>query len=124
MARAVLLTADLLFGSNVQGMLAAAGNEVEVASGPTALHDALVRQPAEVVIVDLTDDQLEGVQIVTELREEGLLDGAPVLAYYSHVEPGVRDLAIAEGFDLVVPRSRMAREAAALVGGLVGGQPG
>jgi CheY-like chemotaxis protein len=119
MARAVVLTADLLFGSNVQGMLAAAGHQIEIASGPTALHDVIVRDPAEIVIVDLTDDQLEGVQIVRELREEGLLAGAPVLAYYSHVEPGVRDLALAEGFDLVVPRSRMAREAPELVTGLI-----
>ncbi|MCW3032898.1 MAG: hypothetical protein JWM60_1243 [Solirubrobacterales bacterium] len=119
MARAVLLTADLLFGSNVQGMLAAAGLEVELASGPTALHDVLVGRPADVLVVDLTDDELQGVQIVGELREEGLLEGAPVLAYYSHVEPAVRDLAVAEGFDLVVPRSRMAREAATLVTGLI-----
>jgi CheY-like chemotaxis protein len=115
MARAVILTPDLLFGSNVQGMLTAAGHQVELASGPTALHDALVREPAEVLVVDLTDEELQGVQIVRELREEGLLEGAPVLAYYSHVEPGVRDLAVGEGFDLVVPRSRMAREGAALV---------
>ena len=43
----------------------------------------------------------------------------PLLAYYSHVEPGVRELALAEGFDAVVPRSRMAREAPGLVGGLL-----
>jgi CheY-like chemotaxis protein len=121
MARAVILTADLLFGSNVQGMLTAAGHRVELASGPTALHDALVREPAEVLVVDLTDEELQGVQIVRELREEGLLEGAPVLAYYSHVEPAVRDLAVGEGFDLVVPRSRMAREATTLVAALLAG---
>jgi hypothetical protein len=58
---------------------------------------------------------------VRELREEGILSGVPVLGYYSHVEPGVRELAEAEGFDMVVPRSRMAREAAQLVAGLTGG---
>jgi CheY-like chemotaxis protein len=121
MARAVVLTADLLFGSNVQGMLAASGHEVELAAGAGPLRDALVRQPADVLIVDLTDDELQGVQTVTELREEGFLGGAPLLAYYSHVEPGVRDLALAEGFDLVVPRSRIAREAPAVVAGLIDG---
>jgi CheY-like chemotaxis protein len=116
--RAILLTADLLFGSNVQGMLAAGGYEVELAADPGTLRDALVRQPVDALVVDLTDDELEGVQAVRELREEGFLEGAPVLAYYSHVEPGVRDLALAEGFDLVVPRSRMAREGAELVSSL------
>jgi len=116
----VLLSADLLFGSNVQGMLSAGGHEVEIAAGASALHDALGRRPAELVIVDLTSEPLVGVQIVGELREEGLLGSVPVLGYYSHVEPGVREVAEAEGFDLVVPRSRMAREAAGLVSGMTG----
>jgi CheY-like chemotaxis protein len=120
MARAVLLTADLLFGSNVQGMLAASGHQVELAAAEGPLRDALVRQPADVLIVDLTADELVGVQTVTDLREEGFLGGVPLLAYYSHVEPGVRDLALAEGFDLVVPRSRMAREAPQVLAGVLG----
>jgi CheY-like chemotaxis protein len=120
-ARALVLTADLLFGSNVQGMLSAAGHEVELAAGEDALRAALLREPAQIVIADLTDSEreLESVQSVRELREEGFLDGVPLLAFYSHVEPGVREMAEAEGFDLVVPRSRMAREAPALVGELI-----
>ncbi|HEY7836941.1 MAG TPA: hypothetical protein VIB59_05710 [Solirubrobacteraceae bacterium] len=119
MARALVLTDDLLFGSNVQGMLAAAGHDVELAADEDALREALVREPAQIVIADLTDRELEGVQTVAELREEGFLEGVPLLAYYSHVEPGVRELALAEGFDAVVPRSRMARDAPELVGGLL-----
>jgi hypothetical protein len=42
----------------------------------------------------------------------------PTLAFYSHVETEVRVQAEGAGFDLVVPRSRMAREGAALVGRL------
>ncbi len=123
MARALVLTADLLFGSNVQGRLAAAGHEVELAAGEDALRDALLRgaggEPL-VVIADLTARALETVQSVRELREEGFLRGVPLLGFYSHVEPAVRELAEGEGFDLVVPRSRMAREAAQLLQGLLG----
>jgi hypothetical protein len=42
-----------------------------------------------------------------------------VLGYYSHVDKDTREAAEAAGVDLVVPRSRMAREGAALVEGLV-----
>jgi DNA-binding response OmpR family regulator len=119
-ARVLVLTADLLFGSNVQGMLAAAGHEVEMANGEDALRDALIRSPADVLVADLTTEELERVQSVRELREEGLIGDTLVLGYYSHVEPGVRDLAEGDGFDLVVPRSRMAREGAELVAGLAG----
>ena len=123
MPRALLFTRDLLFGSNVQGMLLAAGHEVELAHDEDALREALMREPAQVVIADLTepDHELEAVQSIRELREEGFLDGAPALGYYSHVDPGVREMAEADGFQLVVPRSRMAREGAELVSQLIEG---
>jgi CheY-like chemotaxis protein len=119
MASVVVLTADLLFGSNVQGMLSAAGHDVRLAGGEGALRDALVASAPDVLVADLTDQALQGVQAVAELRTEGFLSGVKLLAYYSHVEPGVRDLALAEDFDLVVPRSRMAREGAQLVSSLI-----
>jgi DNA-binding NtrC family response regulator len=117
-ARTLVLTDDLLFGSNVQGMLAAAGHEAELVGDEDGLRAALLREPADVVVADLTVNELERVQSVRELREEGMTGRARVLGYYSHVEPGVRELAEGDGFDLVVPRSRMAREAAQLVDGL------
>ena len=43
----------------------------------------------------------------------------PRLGFYSHVEQDVRRRAEEAGFDRVVPRSRMAREPAALVEALV-----
>jgi PleD family two-component response regulator len=119
-ARAVLFTADLLFGSNVQGMLVAGGHEVLLVGGPAPLRETLAQRAPETLIVDLTDEALEGTGTVSELRGEGLLDGVSVLGYYSHVEPSARDAALAVGFDLVVARSRMAREAAQLVTTLAG----
>ena len=42
------------------------------------------------------------------------------LAFFSHVDTEVGERARAAGFDLVVPRSRMAREGAQLVARLAG----
>jgi hypothetical protein len=42
------------------------------------------------------------------------------LGFFAHVEPEVRERALAAGFDQVVPRSRMHREGAELVGRLAG----
>jgi DNA-binding response OmpR family regulator len=119
-ARVLLLSTDLLFGSNVQGALTGAGQAVERVAGEDGLRDALIREPPRALVVDLTDQELQATQIVSELRQEGFLKGVPVLGYYSHVEPAVRELALAEGFTMAVPRSRMAREAAQLVAALVG----
>jgi hypothetical protein len=99
-ARIAVLCPDLLFGSKVQGMLAAAGHDV------VAVGSAAEAAGADVLVVDLHTavDTLESV---------------PALGFYSHVDQETRRRAEAAGFDRVVPRSRMAREGAALVEGLL-----
>jgi hypothetical protein len=101
MARVALLCPDLLFGSKLSGALAAAGHEV-VAPG----------SPADALVVDLTAD-------VDERLRQAAGEHVPTLAFYSHVEQDVRRRAEEAGIDRVVPRSRMAREAAALVQALL-----
>ena len=105
MARVVAFIPDLLFGSNVVGALQAAGHEVKLASDPA---DAA---GADVLVIDLTVDAGERIDRVSGSS----LPGVRTLAFYSHVESEVREQAVAAGFDLVVPRSRMAREGASLV---------
>jgi CheY-like chemotaxis protein len=104
MARVQVLSDDLLFGSRLQAGLAAAGHEVTLGS-------ALDPQ-AQAIVADLTHD--------ASARIAGLAARqAPVLAFYSHVESEVREQALAAGFELVVPRSRIAREGPALLDGLL-----
>lgn len=109
MARVLAFVPDLLFGSNVAGAVEAAGHEAVLATDEKALRAALAG--AELLIVDLTSDAPERIAQVLAVRPTGL----PILAFYSHVEADVRANAERSGFDLVVPRSRMAREGAALV---------
>jgi CheY-like chemotaxis protein len=111
-ARAVAFIPDLLFGSNVVGMLQAGGHEPVLVSNAADLAGAL--DGADVLIVDLTADAGERIAAVNALPER-----PPTLAFYAHVEDQVRAQARAAGFDLVVPRSRMARAGAELVGELV-----
>ena len=69
-----------------------------------------------VLIVDLTSGSEAGIELVAGLMGKG---GPRTLGFYSHVEADVREHAEGAGFDLVVPRSRMAREGAALVARLL-----
>jgi DNA-binding NarL/FixJ family response regulator len=121
-ARVVALVPDLLFGSRVQGMLAAAGNEVELVGDEHRVRDCLgdAAAPAvAVLVVDLTNDALDGPALVEALSAEGALAQTRTLGFYAHVDVSARERAEQAGFDLVVPRSRMAREGAALVASLV-----
>ena len=96
-----LLCPDLLFGSKVEGALRAAGHEVLRGD-----------EQADLLVVDLTAD--------VDLRLEAVRAAeVPTLAFYSHVEQDVRRRAEEAGITRVVPRSRMAREGAALVEGLL-----
>lgn len=139
MARVIALVPDLLFGSQVQGALKAAGHDVALAGDEAKVRERLaaagaaraVQRTAEgdaeraaegttVLVVDLTDDRFDGAAILEALAADDALAGVNTLAFYSHVDAAVRERATQAGFDLVVPRSRMAREGAALVSGLAG----
>ena len=124
MARVLALVPDLLFGSNVQGSLSAAGNEVELIGDVPRLRERLSSPDdprADVLVVDLTDAQLDGAAVLKSLVESDLLGEVKTLAFYSHVDADTGERARAAGFDIVVPRSRMAREGSALVARLAGG---
>ncbi|HEY8638108.1 MAG TPA: response regulator [Solirubrobacteraceae bacterium] len=118
MARVLALVPDLLFGSKVTALLAAAGHDVELVSGETEVWDQI--GGTDVLVVDLTTDSLDGIGLLDTLKTGGEMHGVRSLAFYSHVEADVRKRALDAGFDQVVPRSRMAREGGALVTHLAG----
>ena len=92
MARVELHSRDLLFGSKVEGALRAAG------------HEVVRGEAGDVAVVDLTEGHVPAPP-----------EGVPTLAYYLHTDQDTRARAEAAGYDLIVPRSRMNREAAQLV---------
>jgi DNA-binding response OmpR family regulator len=121
MSRVLALSADLLFGSRVQAALTLAGHHVELIADETRLRQRLSEpagEPVELLVVDLTDAQLDGTGVVGSLTQEGRLEQVRTLGFYSHVDTAARQRAEQAGFDLVVARSRMAREAAQLVSAL------
>lgn len=113
MARVVAFVPDLLFGSNVVGALSAAGHDPVLASDAATLGREL--PGADALVIDLTFDPSERIDLLAGLERP------PTLAFYSHVEADVRERAEDAGFELVVPRSRMAREGGALIDRLLVG---
>jgi hypothetical protein len=107
-ARVLAVFDDLLLGSNVLGMLGA--HEARLTGGGDVNLDGV-----DVVIVDLAATTFDGVALVEGLRADGELGGTRTLGVYSHVDAATRRRAQDAGFDLIVPRSRMAREGATLV---------
>jgi hypothetical protein len=113
MTRVAAFVPDLLFGSQVQGGLRAVGHEVDLVADEEGVRSAIAS--ADVLVVDLTAEPERGASLVESLSKQGLLDSVRTLAFYSHVDLDARRIAERAGFDLIVPRSRMAREGAELV---------
>ncbi len=103
MAKVLAVVPDLMLSSRVVESLVAAGHEVDVVSTVPASSDA------DAIVCDL--DAVDPADVAAaEL---------PSLGFYSHVDVETRRAAEAAGVDLVVPRSRMARELSELVEGLL-----
>jgi len=95
-ARVLSIATDLMLGSKVDATLSAAGHEVTTSpSIEESTWDGI-----DLIVADLDVENPEALV--------GL--GMPVLGYYSHVDVETKEAAEAAGVDLVVPRSRMARE--------------
>jgi CheY-like chemotaxis protein len=113
MARVAALIPDLLFGSKVQSALQTAGHEVDLITGELEAWDEV--GGIDLLVIDLTSPDINGVELFETLATGGELHDVRSLGFFAHVEPEVRERALQAGFDLVVPRSRMAREGAQLV---------
>ena len=72
-------------------------------------------QPHNVLVVDLTNEDLDCAALLESLSAGQDLAGIRTLAFYSHVDVRTRERAEQAGFDAVVPRSRMPREGPQLI---------
>jgi hypothetical protein len=111
LARLLALAPDLFFASKIKETLTAAEHEVQLTSTVDATLAAAGE--ADLVIVDLHVDPLDPARLVAGVA------GKPLLGFYSHIDTDTREQATRAGFDLVVPRSRMAREMPDLVATLL-----
>lgn len=99
MARVLAIVSDLMLASRVEESLRTAGHDVLVAA---SVPDTV---EADVLICDL--DAVDA--------DDAAQASVPTLGFYSHVDVETKRRAEAAGFNLTVPRSRMARELPQLV---------
>ena len=95
-----------MFASRIEATLGAAGHDVQIAS---SISEASGLEGVELLVVDLDEEPPAGL----------VGFGLPVIGFYAHLNTETREAAERAGVDLVVPRSRMAREMPALVERLV-----
>jgi DNA-binding NarL/FixJ family response regulator len=112
--RALLLCPDLLLGSKVEALARAAGCKPELHADETTAA-AACDGAVDIVVVDL-GATADGVAWLERQRTERRLPaGVPALGFYAHTDDATRRRALAAGFALVVPRSRLVREGRELI---------
>ncbi len=104
MARIAVAVPDLMLASRMVEPLRAAGHEPVTGELPG------IAEGCDLIVCDLDQTDPD--------RVSGL--GTPVIAFYSHVDVETGEKGRAAGLDLVVPRSRAARELPALVDRVLG----
>ena len=82
MARIGAVIPDLLFGSKVQAALEQAGHEVDLLSSESDAWEEA--GGIDILVVDLTTDAFDGVQLVDSLKAGGELHGVRVLGFFAH----------------------------------------
>jgi DNA-binding response OmpR family regulator len=113
MARVALLCPDLMFGSRLEDALRRAGHDVTRYDGDDMARAAV--DESDALVVDVAADENDGPTLVESMHFTRELEHTATVAFYPHVDQELRRRSDEAGFDVVVPRSRMAREAPAVL---------
>lgn len=107
--RVIAFVPDLMFGSKVVAMAERVELPVALCSTDEQLREQLAA--GDLLVLDLSDEVERRLEIYASLG--GRMRAT--IAFYSHVESETKNKAQSAGIELVVPRSRMAREGAELI---------
>lgn len=108
--RVLLLTKDLLLGSQINGAATASGCDVQEVLSADSLRKAIDQEAAQFVVLDLTcagvRDELG--ELVPFLKSQS--SPPTVIAYGPHVQEGALATAEEAGCDRVMTRGQLHRE--------------
>jgi DNA-binding response OmpR family regulator len=114
MAHIVALVSDPELGAELAAAAEAAGHAVDVCTSEADAWDACAEH-AELLVVDLSGEAVDGATLVDSMRAGGELRGVRTLVLHQNDDRAAIARAQEVGFDAVVPRTRMDADAAGLI---------
>ncbi len=112
--RAILITKDLLLGSQIAGAARDSGCELTEVPSADRLRAVIANSPTTHVIIDLTCSGIRD-ELATLVPELKSADSSPtVIAYGPHVQEGALAAATSAGCDRVLTRGQLSRELSTL----------
>lgn len=108
---AAVLTDDVFFSSKIREAARSQGLVADFIKSPDGLIERLSSHPPSLIIIDLKCEKLEPVKLIREIKSNPSLRVISMIGYLPHVETDLKRTASEAGCDIVLPRSRFAREA-------------
>lgn len=99
------LITDIFFTARIRETARHAGADVRFFTTAESLHQAITQESPGLVLVDLSQQSLDPVEVVRGLKRSPATSDTPVLGYLSHVDFALQQQARGAGIDKVVPRS-------------------
>ena len=106
--RCVCLVTDMIFATKIQSTGAAVGTKIVTVSSVDSLRKAIEDHGPALVIIDLNADGVSVPEAIGVAKSPP--DPPRVLAYCSHVQTDLVQIAEEAGADAVWPRSRFSAE--------------
>jgi CheY-like chemotaxis protein len=102
---AALIDDNLMFTGTVAAGLSRLGLVAEVIGSPSGVVERLAASPPAVILINLSSDRLQPLELIRSIKAEQLLAGVPVIGYTGHTEQARIAAAREAGCDRVAANS-------------------
>jgi CheY-like chemotaxis protein len=109
------LVPDLMFGTQIEGVLERLGYEAELVGDADALARRAREAAPALVLVDLAARGVDVPAAIRALKADAATQGIPVVAFGPHLDAAAQEAARAAGADAVVANSKLAFDLPGLV---------
>ena len=117
MPHVIAVVDDLFFASKIRGTAEQVGARVQfVRSIPATVEKARDEAPG-LIIADLNAGCCDVLELARALKGDEALAGVPLLGFFSHIQTGLQQAAVAAGYDRVMPRSAFTKNLADILSG-------
>lgn len=106
---------DMFFAAKIRATAEALGVNIKFLRSEAALVAAATERAPQLIVVDLHNEKLNPIELARSLRSSPDGTTIPLLGFFSHVNTELKHVALAAGYDQVLPRSVFSRDLAKIL---------
>lgn len=107
--KVLALISDMFFAIKVEQTAKLAGVPLILMHSAESLMEAMKKEQPSLLIIDLNFDAQKSIEVIKASRLEPNRDPTKIVAFLSHVQTDLANLAKRAGADVVLPRSAFSK---------------